>query len=610
MVPSHSTNPRAIRNKSHQSLLPNSVVPNCKNPFKMMMAAAAGHRHFPQELGGPPQQLELYPGYPNRQQRLSSEPGPRSSYCSGYGSMLSPGGPGSQLYGPRDGSPLSPSLRSDPLGSPDGFRNNPCGFPGATSSSPIHGANRTPLSPPGMLLHGSPAGAQTSCAMAGRTSTPLSPTATAKSPVMMKKPVCNFPRSPSMDISIRAPFHHNTQPGAPHPGPPSAIPPSCTLQKKQMTSEKDPLGILDPIPSKPSISISQTNSKTNSNFQPSVHSSQVAMMNVNMNNHPPPAIVPLPSNLPLPTVKPGPVGHSHGGHMQRTQQQTSITTSMSPSPVTSPVHMSGPVLGSRMEASPQRSRSSSTSSDHGSFAMPSGPSQGPCCGMKVPPRSPRPTMPINMPSSPSSAKPDSHPLHQYKDLPSHLLVEISNQNAINTQHNNPGMYPPATSSGPSIAAPHQAQNQKGQNHPGLLGMPLNQIVNQQNAASFPASSLLSAAAKAQLANQNKHGDNSSETGSRGGGPGRVDGNGGSSGVGHPSGPLSGKEGPSSSTLNPMLPPNSTMPSIAEAAAAGGQSGRAALRDKLMAQQRDRGDPLLRKRKQQPHTSHVQCQASA
>lgn len=48
----------------------------------------------------------------------------------------------------------------------------------------------------------------------------------------------------------------------------------------------------------------------------------------------------------------------------------------------------------------------------------------------------------------------------------------------------------------------------------------------------------------------------------------------------------------------MLPPNSTMPSIAEAAA-GGQSGRAALRDKLMAQQRDRGDPLLRKRKQQP-----------
>ncbi|XP_036838237.1 methyl-CpG-binding domain protein 5 isoform X3 [Oncorhynchus mykiss] len=599
MAPSHSTNPRAIRNTSHQSPLPNSVVPNCKNPFKMMMAAAAGHRHFPQELGGPPQQLELYPGYPNRQQRLSSEPGPRSSYCSGYGSMLSPGGPGSQLYGPRDGSPLSPSLRSDPLGSPDGFRKNPCGFPGATNSSPIHGANRTPLSPPGMLLHGSPTGTQTSCAMAGRTSTPLSPTATAKSPVMMKKPVCNFPRSPSMDISIRPPFHLNTQPSAPHPGPPSAIPPSCTLQKKQMTSEKDPLGILDPIPSKPSISISQTNSKTNSNFHPSVHSSQVPMMNVNMNNHPPPAIVPLPSNLPLPTVKPGPVGHSHGGHMQRTQHQTSITTSMPPSPVTSPVHMSGPVLGSRMEASPQRSRSSSTSSDHGSFAMPSGPSQGPCGGMKAPPRSPRPAMPINMPSSPSSAKPDSHPLHQYKDLPSQLLVEMSNQNAINTQHNNPGMYPPATSSGPSIAAPHQAQNQKGQNLPGLLGMPLNQIVNQQNAASFPASSLLSAAAKAQLANQNKHGDNSSETGSRGGGPGRVDGNGGSSGVGHPSGPLSGIERPSSSTLNPMLLPNPTMPSIADAAAAGGQSGRAALRDKLMAQQRDRGDPLLRKRKQQP-----------
>ncbi|XP_010889371.2 methyl-CpG-binding domain protein 5 isoform X2 [Esox lucius] len=594
VLSSHSTNQRAIRNKSQESLLPGSVAPDCKIPFKMMMMV--GPRRYPQDQGGPAQ--ELYHGYAQRPHRLSGEPGPRSPYRSGYGVMLSPS---SQIYGPGDGSPLSPSPRTDPLGSPDGFRSNPCGFPGASSSSPIHGGNRTPLSPPGMLHHGhgSPAGAQLPCAMVGRTSTPLSPTATAKSPVvMMKKPMCNFPGQPGMDIPIRAPFNPKTQPGAPHPGPPPALPPSCAIQKKQMTSEKDPLGILDPIPSKPSVSVGQ-------NFQPSIHSSQVPMMNVTVNNHPPPAIVPLPSNLPLPTVKSGLVGH---GHVQRTQQ-TSVASSMPPSPVTSPVHMAGPVLSSRVEASPQRSRTSSTSSDHGSFAMPSGPSQGLCGGMKAPPRSPlssmgspRPAMPSNMPSSPSSAKPDSHTLHQYKDLPSQLLVGIGNQNAISTQHNSPGVYPSATSSGSSVSAPPPAPNQKAQ-HPGLLGMPLNQILDQQNAASFPASTLLSAAAKAQLANQNKHGGDSGDPAGRGC---AMDSNaGGGVGGGLPAGPLGGVGGtrgaadrPGSGTLNPMLPPNSAMlmPTATEASV-GGQSGRAALRDKLMAQQRDRGEPVVRKRKQ-------------
>ncbi|XP_017287275.1 methyl-CpG-binding domain protein 5 isoform X3 [Kryptolebias marmoratus] len=563
----HSSTQRAIRTKPHDGL-PSAVGPECKNPFKMMMAAGPQQQqrlYPPQEVGGA-QQPELYSGYPRTQRLGSGEPGTKSPYRAGYGIMLSPSPSGAKLYG--DGS-QSPS--ADTLGSPEGFqRTNPCGFPGAGSpgSASIHGNTRTPLSPPSVVLHGSPAG-QPSCAMTGRTSTPLSPTATAKSPVMnMNMPRGNFP--PGMDLP-RAAFHHKLQPPV-HP-----VPPPCALQKRQMTSEKDPLGILDPIPSKP-VSQPPTNGPNPSNFQPNIHS-QVQMMNVNI---PPPAIVPLPSNLPLPTVKPGPVGH--GGNVQRTQQG-GPASSMSPSPVTSPVHMTGPVLG-RMEASPHRSRSSSTSSDHGNFAAPSG-HQAQCGTMKVPPRSPRSAMGSPrpaLPSSPSTNKTD--PLHQYKD--SQLLPGMGNSVGTH-QHSNP-LYSPTSSSSSSL--PTSSASQKG--HPGLLGMPLNQILNQQNAASFPASSLLSAAAKAQLANQNKlSAAGSSPAGMAAGGVGMSGmgagggGNGGS--VGHP-GSISGPRGMEGhSTLNPMLPPNSTMLLNTPE----GQSGRAALRDKLIAQQRD----PARKRKQ-------------
>ncbi|XP_016116791.1 methyl-CpG-binding domain protein 5-like isoform X1 [Sinocyclocheilus grahami] len=476
--------PRAIRNKTHEG------QPECKNPFKAMMAA--GQRHFSPDPCGS-QQQEVFPVY-SRQRLASREPGPKSPYRSVH--MLSPP---SQTFG--DGS-LSP--RTDALGSPDGFvRNTPCGFQGTGSPGAMHSSSRRiPLSSPGVMMHGSPA-AQSSCIMAGRTNMPLSPPAPNKSPIM-KKPLCSYP--PGMDSS-RTVFHHKA---------PSA--PACALQSKQLSSEKDPLGILDPIPSKPNPSA----------FQPSVHS-QVPMMNVNI----PPAIVPLPSNLPLPSVKPGPVGH-----MQRTQH----TASVSPSPVTSPVHMSGPVLG-RMEASPQRSRSSSTSSEQGTFAVP------PCSSMKVPPRSPRSSMSSPRPALPSSpsSKPDA--LHQYKDVPSQLLAGMS------AQHN--PMYP------------HAPQKE----HPGLLGMPLNQILKQHNAASFPASSLLSAAAKAQLANQNK-----------------LMGGVSSAGTSDASRAVEGHN-----TLNPMLPPNPSMMMPSRE----GQSGRAALRDKLMAQQRD----PLRKRKLPPNAAN-------
>uniref|UniRef100_A0A480NMQ7 Methyl-CpG-binding domain protein 5 n=1 Tax=Sus scrofa TaxID=9823 RepID=A0A480NMQ7_PIG len=529
VVPSRAATPRSARNKSHEGIT-NSVMPECKNPFKLMIGSSnAMGRLYVQELPGS-QQQELHPVYP-RQRLGSSEHGQKSPFRGSHGGLPSPASSGSQIYG--DGS-ISP--RTDPLGSPDVFtRSNP-GFHGAPNSSPIH-LNRTPLSPPSVMLHGSPI--QSSCAMAGRTNIPLSPTLTTKSPVM-KKPMCNF--STNMEIP-RAMFHHK-----PPQGPPPPPPPSCALQKKPLTSEKDPLGILDPIPSKP---VNQNPVIINpTSFHSNVHS-QVPVMNVSM----PPAVVPLPSNLPLPTVKPGHM--NHGSHVQRVQH--SASTSLSPSPVTSPVHMMGTGIG-RIEASPQRSRSSSTSSDHGNFMMPPLGPQATCSGIKVPPRSPRSTIGSPRPSMPSSPSTKSDGHHQYKDIPNPLIAGMSN--VLNTPSS--AAFPTASAGSGSVKS-----------QPGLLGMPLNQILNQHNAASFPASSLLSAAAKAQLANQNKLAGNNSSSSSN---SGAVAGSGNTEGH---------------STLNTMFPPTANM----LLPTGEGQSGRAALRDKLMSQQKD----SLRKRKQPPTT---------
>ncbi|XP_051040683.1 methyl-CpG-binding domain protein 5 isoform X2 [Phodopus roborovskii] len=529
VVPSRAATPRSVRNKSHEGIT-NSVMPECKNPFKLMTGSSnAMGRLYAQDLPGS-QQQELHPVYP-RQRLGSSEHGQKSPFRGSHGGLPSPASSGSQIYG--DGS-ISP--RTDPLGSPDVLtRNNP-GFHGAPNSSPIH-LNRTPLSPPSVMLHGSPV--QSSCAMAGRTNIPLSPTLTTKSPVM-KKPMCNF--STNMEMP-RAMFHHK-----PPQGPPPPPPPSCALQKKPLTSEKDPLGILDPIPSKP---VNQNPIIINpTSFHSNVHS-QVPVMNVSM----PPAVVPLPSNLPLPTVKPGHM--NHGSHVQRIQH--SASTSLSPSPVTSPVHMMGTGIG-RIEASPQRSRSSSTSSDHGNFMMPPVGPQATCSGIKVPPRSPRSTIGSPRPSMPSSPSTKSDGHHQYKDIPNPLIAGMSN--VLNT---------PSSAAFPTASA----GNGSVKSQPGLLGMPLNQILNQHNAASFPASSLLSAAAKAQLANQNKLAGNNSSSSNN-------------SGAVASSGNTEGH-----STLNTMFPPTANM----LLPTGEGQSGRAALRDKLMSQQKD----SLRKRKQPPTT---------
>ncbi|XP_051479462.1 methyl-CpG-binding domain protein 5 isoform X3 [Apus apus] len=526
VVPTRAATPRSLRNKSHEGIT-NSVMPECKTPFKLMIGASnAMGRLYVQEMTGS-QQQELHSVYP-RQRLGSNELGQKSPYRGSHGGMPSPASSGSQIYG--DGS-ISP--RTDPLGSPDVFtRNNP-NFHGAPNSSPIH-MTRTPLSPPSVMLHGSPI--QSSCAMAGRTNIPLSPTLTTKSPVM-KKPMCNF--SAGMEIP-RAMFHHKPPQGPPPPPPP----PSCALQKKPLTSEKDPLGILDPIPSKP---VNQNPVIINpTTFHSNVHS-QVPVMNVSM----PPAVVPLPSNLPLPTVKPGHM--NHGSHVQRVQH--SASTSLSPSPVTSPVHMMGSGIG-RIEASPQRSRSSSTSSDHGNFLLPPVGPQSSCTGIKVPPRSPRSTIGSPRPSMPSSPSTKHDGLNQYKDIPNPLIAGMSN--VLNPPNN-------------AVFSTASAGTGSLKSQPGLLGMPLNQILNQHNAASFPASSLLSAAAKAQLANQNKLAGNNNNSSSNSG-PVASSGN----NEGH-------------STLNTMFPPaaNVLLPTTE------GQSGRAALRDKLMSQQKD----PLRKRKQ-------------
>ncbi|XP_038277588.1 methyl-CpG-binding domain protein 5 isoform X2 [Dermochelys coriacea] len=525
VVPSQAATPRSMRNKSHEGIT-NSVIPECKTPFKLMIGASnAMGRLYVQEMTGS-QQQDLHSVYP-RQRLGSNDHGQKSPYRGSHGGMPSPASSGSQIYG--DGS-ISP--RTDPLGSPDVFTRNNSNFHGAPNSSPVH-MNRTPLSPPSVMLHGSPV--QSSCAMAGRTNIPLSPTLTTKSPVM-KKPMCNF--SASMELP-RAMFHHK-----PPQGPPPPLPHSCALQKKPLTSEKDPLGILDPIPSKP---VNQNPVIINpTTFHSNVHS-QVPVMNVSM----PPAVVPLPSNLPLPTVKPGHM--NHGSHVQRVQH--SASTSLSPSPVTSPVHMMASGIG-RIEASPQRSRSSSTSSDHGNFMLPPVGPQSSCSGIKVPPRSPRSTIGSPRPSMPSSpsTKPDG--LHQYKDIPNPIIAGMSN--VLNLPSN--AVFPTASAG----SGPLKSQ-------PGLLGMPLNQILNQHNAASFPASSLLSAAAKAQLANQNKLAGNNNSSSSNSGAV------------------ASGGNNEGHSTLNTMFPPaaNMLLPTNE------GQSGRAALRDKLMSQQKD----PLRKRKQ-------------
>ncbi|XP_020312150.1 methyl-CpG-binding domain protein 5-like [Oncorhynchus kisutch] len=512
---------QAIRNNMHNGP-PNSVALDGRNPNKTGMSVS-GQQYYNHELDSPPQR-DLYLGYSRTRLGGSEHSSQQQSpYHSRHSVLLSPSSSNSccsQHYGDR-----APSPRTEPLGSPDP---NMLGFHGACSPGSVHmnGDRFTHLSPPSILHHGSPSASQPSCAMSGRTNVPNSPAVNAKS--LNMQPSCSFPHD----------FQHKPQPAC-HPQSHfslSQLPP-CILQKKQVTSEKDPLGILDPIPSKapsqgplvPNISGLQHNTQ-----------SQVPPMNVNI----PPASVPLPSNLPLPTGKSGPVGHGH-----RVQHHPTLSSASS-SPIMSPAHMAGPVLA-KVE-SPHRSRCLSSSSEHGSFAHPTRGLQVPCGGSKPLPRSSQASSGSPRPAMPQGSAYKMDKLHHLNDTPNQLP---GGMNIGLSRHPN-SMYRPAPRSDSILQ----------KNHP--VGMPLNQMLDQQNPASFPASSLLSAAAKAQLVNQNKHTDSTlgagaeARSGSSLGHPGLVGGGRGGNLDGH-------------STLNQRYLPNPG-PLAGEF-----QSGRAALRDKLM-----------------------------
>ncbi|XP_018425050.1 PREDICTED: methyl-CpG-binding domain protein 6 [Nanorana parkeri] len=210
--------------------------------------------------------------------------------------------------------------------------------------------------------------------------------------------------------------------------------------------EKDPLGILD------SNSCRPPTPKHHVLNSPPLIQSQVPLLN----HHPTPEHNPSNMNslaLPPPPFSP----------FTRSGVLTSpSTTRSSISSISSPA-------GS-VEPSPQRSRHSSASSEH--FPAPTRSSS----------RSPRPISPPkrSVPHSPKAILEGLSPFGQAQlgssSNASHALTHQSNKSA-----------PPV-----SLGA---AQ--------GLLGFPLGCILGQQSNASFPASSLLTAAAKAQMANQTK-----------------------------------------------------------------------------------------------------------
>ncbi|XP_040196848.1 methyl-CpG-binding domain protein 6 [Rana temporaria] len=210
--------------------------------------------------------------------------------------------------------------------------------------------------------------------------------------------------------------------------------------------EKDPLGILD------SHSCRPPSPKHHVLNSPPLIQSQVPLLNI----HPTPEH--NTSNTTSLSLPPPPFSP-----FTRSGVLTSpSTTRSSISSISSPA-------GS-VEPSPQRSRHSSASSEH--FPAPTRSSS----------RSPRPISPPkrSVPHSPKAIL-EGLPLFGQAQLgsssnTSHALTHQSNKSA-----------PPV-----SLGA---AQ--------GLLGFPLGCILGQQSNASFPASSLLTAAAKAQMANQTK-----------------------------------------------------------------------------------------------------------
>ncbi|XP_069509692.1 methyl-CpG-binding domain protein 6 [Ambystoma mexicanum] len=235
------------------------------------------------------------------------------------------------------------------------------------------------------------------------------------------------------------------------------------LQNPMVCPEKDPLGILNSISNKPAMQ------RYHCMNAPSPLHAQVPLSNLNT----PPESTSVSSCRSSPLIR--------AGHDSQKSSSLSRTNTLG-SPSTTLSSISSP--GGSIEPSPQRSRHSSASSEHGAFLL--GAHYSSNTGKPVP-RSPMPagSPKLSVPQSPKAILEGL--LHQGKVDPGSL---VSVNNALIHQSNNL----PTVSSG----AMHEKKNQ-----PGFLGLPLGHLLNQQNTSSFPASSLLSAAAKAQLASQKK-----------------------------------------------------------------------------------------------------------
>ncbi|KAI8492356.1 positive regulation of growth hormone receptor signaling pathway [Branchiostoma belcheri] len=183
----------------------------------------------------------------------------------------------------------------------------------------------------------------------------------------------------------------------------------------------------------------------------------------NMGMGEPPVIVPLPSNLPLPTRTTRPSGTAQRG------ATVTPPVSIAPNPEG--------VSGNRQVPSCMKQRSESLSNQWSPPAQRRG-STSATVSENPPPRQHQ----QGQTPSPQEDKPHGLVQHQ-RNVPNPLLVG----NDVFPQIN------PLFSAGSG----NQGQ-QKNPNNPGLLGVTLQQILSRENASSFPASSLLSAAAKAQM----------------------------------------------------------------------------------------------------------------
>ncbi|XP_063070306.1 methyl-CpG-binding domain protein 5-like [Engraulis encrasicolus] len=518
--------PHSLANRQHDGSTGSS--PEDSNmPYQTMH----GQKHFQQhDMGSPPQQ-DLYSNY-HRIKHGSSEHtvDRRSPYRRRLSVLLSPSKSSSHPY--LDGSPSSSRGSDSLLLSPElsaGFQVS-CS-PGKSYST--NSAPATPLSPLRASHLSSPPSSstiQSSCAM-------MAPSSSAKSPAMRPPSSCGFPQQP-MDVFHHKPppvpqsvLHLNPHHHQHHPPPPPPLS-HCVSAKQQVTSEeKDPLGILDPIPSNsassslgPSASTIQTNSL-----------SQVSSVNVNM----PSTIVPLPSNLPLPTAKLG-----HAGHSSRSQYHSALHSSVSAPSITSAAHMSAASSLIRLDAQHQAHGTHATSvsmSDHGEFSG----LQASFGLAKVPSRR-------SLRSSFSSP---------YSTAMAEMLQSYKDYHRDNSNHFLGGGTKGTRRKHSSRKYSGLNQGSSGGGSSGLLKgnpdlMGLNNLLNKHGSSqpstttTFPASSLLSAAAKAQTASSIACGE--LEMGVL------------------PGGGLHGMNSNSVTNSHPEII----------------QSGRAALRDKLMAQQRN------------------------